>query len=76
MGNAQEILDMMMSRLERAIAMGSGQGAMKSKDELGGALELAMDADLISPEEYANRTNRMIDAFYDAVDAGRLEFGS
>ena len=76
MGNAQEILDRMMHRLERAIAMGSGHGAMKSKDELGGALELAMDTDLISPEEYADRTNRMIDAFYDAVDAGRLDFGS
>ena len=76
MGNAQEILGMMMSRLERAISMGSGQGAQQAKAELGGALELAMDTDLISPEEYADRTYRMIDAFYDAVDAGRLDFGS
>ena len=76
MGNAQEILDMMMSRLERAISMGSGQGTMKSKEALGGALELAMDTDLISPEEYAARMTRMIDAFYDALDAGRLNFGS
>lgn len=74
MGNAQEILDRMMSRLERAIAMGSGKGARQAKAELGGALELAMDTDLISPEEYADRTCRMIDAFYDALDAERLDF--
>ena len=43
MGNAQEILNRMMSRLERAIAMGSGQGARQAKAELGGALELAME---------------------------------
>ena len=27
-------------------------------------------------QEYVDRTYRMIDAFYDALDAGRLNFGS
>lgn len=65
-------LDKMSARLDRAIEAGDLAAALRAKAELGGALVLALMTELISAREYKDRADRMIDAYYDAMEAGRL----
>lgn len=70
--NAVRTLDKMSARLDRAIEAGDLHMALNAKSELGGALELALMTELISAREYKDRSDRMIDAYYDAMEAGRF----
>ena len=70
--DAVRALDKMSARLDRAIEAGDLHTALNAKRELGGALELALMTELISAQEYMDRSERMIDAYYDAMEAGRL----